>query len=209
MVGGLKLYAIPFSTNVERVRLALGHKGIDAQIVSVAPDDRRPVEAVSGQPLVPVLVDGEALVADSLAILRHLERVQPEPPLFPRDARRAAEVDLFLAWFDRVWKVAPNAIEAELGKDTPDPARIDGLSAGLRADLRLFEGLLAQGDYLYGDFGAADCAAFPFLRYAIGCEAADTELFHRILADHQPLGDSHPRLEDWIRRVDARPRGGR
>jgi glutathione S-transferase len=34
----------------------------------------------------------------------------------------------------------------------------------------------------------------------------DDDLFHRVLRDYQPLGDSHPRLEAWIRRVDARPR---
>jgi glutathione S-transferase len=204
----LQLYAIPFSTNVERVRLALGHKQIEAQIVGVPVDDRSLVERVSGQPLVPVLVDGDEVIADSLAILRHLERRQPEPPLFPRDERRGAEVDLFLAWFDRVWKVAPNAIEAELGTAVPEAARLDALALELSDHLALFECLLAGRDYLFGDFGAADCAAFPFLRYALGCDPADTELFHRILADHQPLGDSHPRIADWIGRVDARPRGG-
>jgi hypothetical protein len=34
----------------------------------------------------------------------------------------------------------------------------------------------------------------------------DDEVFHQVLRDHQPLGDTHPRLESWIRRVDARPR---
>jgi len=27
-----------------------------------------------------------------------------------------------------------------------------------------------------------------------------------VLRDYQPLGEMHPRLEAWIRRVDARPR---
>ena len=190
------------------MRLGLGHKRMQAQIVAVPADDRSPVERVSGQPLVPVLVDGDDVIADSLAILRHLERRQPEPRLFPGDERRRAEVDLFLAWFDRVWKVAPNAIEAELATAVPDTARLDALAQELRDHLTLFERLLAGSDFLFGDFGAADCAAFPFLRYALGCDPADTELFHQILADHQPLGDSHPRIADWIERVDARPRGG-
>jgi glutathione S-transferase len=49
--------------------------------------------------------------------------------------------------------------------------------------------------------------AFPFLKYALGREEADDELFHLILERHQPLGDDHPRLEAWIRRVGRRPRG--
>jgi glutathione S-transferase len=53
----------------------------------------------------------------------------------------------------------------------------------------------------------ADCTAFPFLKYAeLGVQAADDDLFHRVLVEHQPLGDSHPRVRAWIRRVDARPR---
>jgi glutathione S-transferase len=70
-----------------------------------------------------------------------------------------------------------------------------------------FEAMLAGRDHLMGkDFSAADCAAFPFLKYALLRDPADDELFHRILSEHQQLGDNHPCLADWIRRVNERPR---
>ena len=50
----MRILRIPFSTNVERVALALGHKGLEAQWVEVDPDDRTPVRELSGQDLVPV-----------------------------------------------------------------------------------------------------------------------------------------------------------
>ena len=50
------LYRAPWSTNVQRVTMALAHKGLDHEEVVISYDDRSPVEAVSGQPLVPVLV---------------------------------------------------------------------------------------------------------------------------------------------------------
>ena len=53
----LRVYRIPYSTNVERVALALAHKGVEVDWVDVDPDDRTPVLAVSGQALVTVLVD--------------------------------------------------------------------------------------------------------------------------------------------------------
>ncbi len=63
----------------------------------------------------------------------------------------------------------------------------------MTARLDVFEGLLAGGDYLVaGELSAADFVAYPFLKYAASRDAADTELFHVILDDHQPLGDSHP-----------------
>jgi len=56
------------------------------------------------------------------------------------------------------------------------------------------------------EFGAADVCAYPFLRYAAGCEADDTHLFHEILVEHLPLGNGYPRLKAWFGRVDKRPR---
>lgn len=203
----IRVWLIPFSTNVERVSLALGHKGLDAEVVEVDPADRSDVERVSGQDLVPVAeIDGE-VVADSTAILRRLEQLHPRPPLWPEQPSWRAGTDVFIEWFNRVWKVAPNGIAAELERDEPEGARIDELAAELRGGLRLFEALLDGSDYLLGPaLSAADCVAFPFLKYAAMRDPADDELFHRVLEDYQPLGDAHPNLRAWIERVNAHPR---
>jgi glutathione S-transferase len=202
----LSVYRIPFSTNVERVSLALAHKGLDVEWDDVDPADRSPVEEVSGQTLVPVLVDGTRVVFDSTVILRYLEDLQPEPALFPRDEARRAEVEVFLDWFNRVWKRPPNEIEAERGTGNPDRARIDELGRELTGSLDLFEAMLAGRDYLFGEFSAADCAAFPFLKYGVLYDEADTEEFHLILREFLDLAGAYPRTEEWIRRVDAHPR---
>jgi len=202
----LRVYRIPFSTNVERVSLALAHKGLEVEWEDVDPPDRSPVERVSGQPLVPVLVDDGRVIFDSTAILRHLEDLQPEPPLFPRDEARRAELDVFLDWFDRIWKRPPNEIEAERGKREPDQARIDELGRELTGSLDVFERMLAGREYLFGELSAADCAAFPFLKYGLIFDEADTEEFHLILREHLALDGRYPRLDAWIRRVDAHPR---
>jgi len=66
------LYRANFSTNVERVALALAHKGIEVESRWISYDDRSEVEKVSGQPLVPVVVDHrehiDNVVADSTQI---------------------------------------------------------------------------------------------------------------------------------------------
>jgi glutathione S-transferase len=203
----IRLYRAPFSTNCERVSLALAHKGLEAESVLIDYSDRSPVQAVSGQDLVPVIEDDGEVVNDSRAILAHLEARRPDAPLFPADPARRAEVEVFGDWFERVYKVAPNAIEDELQKAAPDAELIGRLSNEMRERLDVFERLLDGRDYLFGEFGAADCIAFPFLKYAAGLRpAADEELFHRILEEHQPLGEEHLRLRAWIERVDGRPR---
>jgi maleylpyruvate isomerase len=203
----LRLYRAPFSTNVERVALALAHKSLEIESVVISYDDRSPVVEVSGQGLVPVLVDDETVVPDSVAILRYLEDKWPDPPLFPSDPARRAELDVFLDWFNQVWKVPPNAIEAELEKDEPDDDRVRELAARMHDSLDLFERLLDGRDHLFGDdLSAADCAAFPFLKYAKARDPEDDELFHRILDDNLQLGGAHPRVSAWIDRVNERPR---
>jgi glutathione S-transferase len=204
----MRLYRAPYSTNVERVALALAHKGLEVRSVWIEYDDRSPVERVSGQPLVPVLeFDDGAVVADSMQIVRVVEERFPQSPLYPADAAGRARMIRFIDWFNDVWKVAPNAIATEIGRDRPDLARIDELAAQMQAALDRFEGMLDGRSHLAGDaFSAADCAAYPFLKYALGRDPADDELFHRVLDGYQQLGDDHPRLAAWIERIDERPR---
>ena len=197
----MRLYRIPYSTNVERVALALAHKGLGAEPVDVDPRERGPVRAVSGQALVPVLeLDDGEVVADSLAILRRVDELRPDPPLFPRDRARREELEVFLDWFDAVWKVPPNAIEASSDGDL-----VSRLSERMAGWLDLFERLLAERDFLVArELTAADLVAYPFLKYAAGREPADDELFHRILDENQTV-EGRPRLADWIARMGSLP----
>jgi glutathione S-transferase len=203
----LTLYRAPFSTNVERVALALAHKGLEAESVWIDYSDRTEVERMSGQGLVPVLVDGGEVIVESMDIVAHLEEVAPEPALYPADPARREEMQVFIDWFNEVWKVWPNGIEAELEKREPDSELIAAHSAEMAVALDRFEAMLDGRAHLMGDeLSAADVCAFPFLKFALIRDPDDDELFHRILEEHQRLGDNHPRVADWIRRVDERPR---
>ncbi len=206
MAGGpaVRVYRAEWSTNCERVGLALAYKGIEAQSVLIEYSNRGPVESISGQPLVPVIEDAGEVITDSVAILRHLERRTPEPPLFPADLRSA--VDGFIDWFERDYKGPPNAIDDELGGDQPDPGLVAQMGARMRENVDRIEAMLDRREYLFGELTAADFVAYPFLKYAVARDAADTEPFHVILADHQPLGDSHPGVCAWVERIGAMPR---
>ena len=191
----LKVHRIPFSTNVERVALAAGHKGIAVEWVDHDDGDRSAIRALSGQDFVPVAeLDGQ-VITDSPVILRELERRVPDPPLWPAEPARRAEADVFVDWFNRVWKVAPNRMAG------PEDA------AELRGSLDRFEALLDGRDWLLGDrLGIADVIAFPFLKYAASIAPDDPDPFHHVLAEHLALGDAHERLRGWIGRCDALPR---
>ena len=199
----LRLHRIPWSTNVERIELALAIKRVAWEAVDHDPGDRSAIRALSGQDLVPVVEAGGEVLVDSPAILRWLERRHPDPPLWPRRPARRAEADVFLDWFNHVWKGPPNEIDRGLGAPEPDRARIARLASELADSRERFEALLDGREFLLGDeLGVADVAAHPFLRYARGCPPGDDERFHRILAEH--LAPAPRRLDAWIDRVEAR-----
>ncbi len=196
----IRCFCVPFSTNVERIALAAGYKGIPIEWVDVEPDDRSRVVAASGQPLVPVLVADDEVVADSPRVLLWLEERFPEPPLLPADRARRAEVLGFVDWFNRDWKRLPNALNDGEG-DAAEHA------AEMRRAVTVFEERLSGQDYLFGEFGLADVTVFPFLKYAaLGRRDDDTDPFHAVLVEHMQLAAGSP-LHAWIARVDARPRG--
>ena len=203
----LSVYRIPYSTNVERVALALAHKGIAVEWLEVDPDDRSSVVAVSGQERVPVLVDGDLVLPDSTAILEYLEERFPAPPLYPADPARRAELRVFVDWFNTVWKRPANQIVFEESKAEPDATRIAVLTNRIADALPVFEALLTGRDFLFGDrLTAADVVAFPFLKYAAIWEEGDEHRFHEVLRDAMPLGGRSPLLASWIHRIDALPR---
>ena len=207
MLVRLRVHRIPWSTNVERVALAAGHKGLPVEWVDHDPTDRSAIRALSGQDLVPVAeIDGE-IVSDSARIVERLEELVREPALYPTGPSHRAGAEIFVEWFNEVWKGPPNAIEAELLKPSPDTALVEALSARLAGWLPTFEALLTETDYLLGDdFTVADVMAFPFLRYGLGSDPDDREPFHQVLVEHMPLGSGFPRLRAWIERCDAHPR---
>jgi maleylacetoacetate isomerase/maleylpyruvate isomerase len=194
----LRVHRIPFSTNVERVAIAAGLKGLEVHWVDHDPADRGAIRALSGQDLFPVaeLPDGR-LVHDSPVILRALDELAPDPPLWPADPAARAAADVFAEWFNLVWKGPPNRIA--------DGAEQPGDRAWLAASRDVFEGLLAARPYLLGDVpGIADVLAYPFLRYGRGVSSGDDDAFHAVLAEHlEPSG--HPRLDAWLDRCAALP----
>jgi glutathione S-transferase len=209
MHGDPQVYRVPHSTNVERVALALAHKRRRVTWVDVDPVDRSVVEELSGQGLVPVLQtpDG-SVIPDSMAIVAWLERETPEQALWPADPAGRAQTDIFIEWFNGVWKLPPNAIARERGRLVPDAALIVEWTADLRGWLTWFEGLLQGRDFLLGDrLGAADICAFPFLKFGVLAPPADDDdPFHAVLRETLPIASTYPRLEAWVLRVDALPR---
>ncbi|MCP8466520.1 maleylacetoacetate isomerase [Pseudomonas sp. ZM23] len=94
----LTLYSYWRSSAAYRVRIALGLKGLAYRQVPVhlvkdgGQQHAADYKALNPQELVPLLVDGDARIAQSLAILEYLDETHPQPSLLPRDALQRAQV---------------------------------------------------------------------------------------------------------------------
>ena len=83
-----------------RTRLALAHKGLDFDTVPVAVSDKEKI-AFSGQGKVPILKDGDHVVADSWKIAEHLEKAYPDRPSLFGGERGQALARFINTWADR------------------------------------------------------------------------------------------------------------
>lgn len=88
----MKLYTFFRSSAAYRVRIALNHKGLPYEMVSIhlskdGGQQRKPdFVAVNPQMRVPVLqLPSGDVITQSLAIIEYLDDIHPEPPLLPAD----------------------------------------------------------------------------------------------------------------------------
>ncbi len=96
----MKLYTTKIAPNPRRVHIFLAEKGIDVESVEIdlAAKGNLSADFIAKNPLarVPVLeFDDGSYLAESVAICRYFEEIQPEPPLFGTDARDKANVEMW------------------------------------------------------------------------------------------------------------------
>jgi glutathione S-transferase len=90
-----------FSPYCWRTKMALAHKGLDIKTVPWRFTEKEAI-GFSGQGRVPVLVDGEQVIADSWAIAVYLEETYPDrPSLFAGEGGRAL-AKFVNSWADTV-----------------------------------------------------------------------------------------------------------
>lgn len=201
----LKLYTLPPSPYNTKVRLALKLKGLDFDVVAIDGfEDREAVIEVSGQPLTPVLLDGDRTVYDSFGILRYLDANFPGPNLYSSD--RAAQQKI------QEWERFGYQLSSPLGMvagqvfsgEFDDQATAEA-QVQLDTVPQILEDALADSPYLMGDApSAADLSLVPFLRYTV----TDPSTFPegspmRFVAERLRLGSHFPKTIAWIERVMA------
>ena len=163
------------------------------------PADKEQILSFSRAGKVPVLVDGETTVWDSLSIIEYIAERYPEVKLWPDDAAARAHARSVCAEMHSGFV----ALRSECGMNLHRPIRPVALSADAKANVARIEEIWrecrarhsARGPFLFGRFGAADAMYAPvvhrFRTYAIEV-APDTKAYMETMM-------ALPAFQEWTR----------
>jgi glutathione S-transferase len=153
---------------------------------------------------VPVIRDGDVVLAESLAIIAYLERKYPDPPLLGKTPEETGRIWTAISTFESYVRDVTTPLNRWLFGDKPRTAEIDEARAQVGRELDTVEARLADHSWLAGDtVTAADVVWFPTLRAYIRA-AARNEARAREVGLH-PLADVYPNIARWIVRIEAQP----
>ena len=189
----MKLYGHPLSGNVHRAQALLEVLGVPYAYITVdlkAGEHKSP-EFLALNPLgqVPVLVDGDVVLRDSIAIMTYVAgKHDPDGAWFPNDVAARAKVQEWLSTAVNDIQNGPFALRAiKLFGSKVAPALARARTEQLFGDL--FEPRLARHDWLVGDRpSAADLACYGYVA--------------RVTEGEFDLAP-YPAIRAWIARVEG------
>ncbi|SMQ74202.1 Glutathione S-transferase [Altererythrobacter xiamenensis] len=188
--------------NPRRVRIFAAEKGIElpSQEVSIPKREQKAPEYLGKNPRgqTPILeLDDGTVIAESVAIMRYLEALHPEPAMFGTTPKEIAAIEM---WSRRVEMILMSAVGAVWVNTHPFTAALPGRNAEwgeanrprVADAFRFFDESLKNFEYLAGpDFSVADILLLTTADFAdfVGCG----------------MPDDCENLRGWHERVSARP----
>lgn len=192
------------------VLLALETKklGYESRLLQMSQGEHKTPEFLALNPRgkVPVLVDGDQVISESLAILTWLDARYPEPPLFGRTAQEKTAVMQALSELMSYVEAPLTGIgRATFFKpwDADSQAEISALVASVKPELQRLDAMLGERDWLAGEaLSAADLRLYPLLQLlwrATG--VADRK--GGLAAMHELDREHFPGVARWAQRIEG------
>ena len=188
--------------NPRRVRIFAAEKGIELPIreVSIPRREQKAPDFVAKNPRgqTPILeLDDGTVIAESVAIMRYLEALHPEPPLFGTTPLEIARIEM---WSRRVEMILMPPVGAVWVHTHAFTAALPGRNSEwgeanrprVADAMRFFDSSLAESEYLAGDgYSAADILLLTTVDFAAFVGLA--------------MPEECDNLRAWHERVSARP----
>ena len=196
------IHGVPGSPFVRAVLLDLEEKGLSWRLQPLGPGESRSPEHLARHPFgrIPVVDHGDFRLYETQAVLRHVERLHPEPSLAPADPRRAARMDQLMGvndWYLMAHVGVPIMFPRVVAPRIGFAADASGVADALpRAKVCIDEVARLHGGqpFLTGEtLSLADLMIAPQLSLLVECE------------EGRGLMAPHPALGAWLDRMEARP----
>jgi glutathione S-transferase len=189
-----------------RPYVALRHVGVpfEEKVIPLdQPNTAAEIARYSPSGRVPVLVDGDARVWDSLAICEYLADRFPQAQLWPADAGARAEARAVSAEMHSGFRAMREALPMKIRETLPLPTVSDAVHRDIERikalwkDCRQFFG--RGGPFLFGAFSIADAMYAPvatrFRTYGVSLDGA--------AAEYSATLWKLPAMQDWLAAAKA------
>jgi len=186
----LKLYGVPLSPFARKALLALDYKGLDYENIPTYPGDPSPeFRAISPLGKIPVLEHDGFTIPDTSVICRYLERIAPQPALYPADPKLEAQACWLEEYADSRLVEACAGLFRErllkprmLNEPTDEQAVQNLLDNTLPECAAYLEALTPESGYLVGDsLSIADIAVVTcFVQARYGDYAVDSSRYPKL-----------------------------
>jgi glutathione S-transferase len=194
------VYGTPLSPFVRKVMVALAEKAMPYDFELVVPINPTPeYKKISPLGKVPAFRDGDRSLCDSSVIIAYLEKVKPDPALYPSDAYDYARA----LWFEEFGdgglspivgaKIFRPTITAKITKQQADVAAIGKVVS---------EELPPLFDYLEGEIDGKEWLVSN--RFSIADIGVATQFVNLQLAGYGVDAKRWPKLSAYVSRAHAR-----
>ncbi|MDZ8239464.1 MAG: glutathione S-transferase family protein [Nostoc sp. ChiQUE01a] len=191
----LRLYHSPISPNSRRVWITLLEKGLEFELVEIKLDGEQfkpEFSAISPFHRIPVLVDEDLKIIESLAILDYLETKYPTPAMLPKNAKDLAIARMVqLVTVNELLPATTIFLPQFLGLPGGDPETIEKAKQKIATVLKFFESLLDNRPYFGSEnltLAEAVAGTVVPLMPIVGISLSE-----------------YPKLNAWCDRLMARP----
>ena len=157
----MALFSDPLDHYSHRVRIVMAEKGITSEIIDTDLDNlSSDLLEVSVYAELPILVDRDVCLYDSVILMEYLDERFPHPPLLPVYPVSRAQIRLFIQRIEKDWCPTFGAlVDNKLSDSQTKKAKQD-----FKSQIMALSPILKEKPYFMSeDFSLVDCVIAPIL----------------------------------------------
>lgn len=157
----MTLFSDPVDHYCQRVRIVLEEKGISAEVVDISKNNlTEEILELSPYATLPVLVDRDVCLYDSVTLMEYLDERFPHPPLLPVYPVARANIRLYIKRIESDWcTLFDQIVDGDL-KDAAKKKATKQLKSLITGTAPIFK---EKSFFMNDEFSLVDCCIAPIL----------------------------------------------